>query len=356
MADNKQKEKQKASVSIFRKRLKRFKSIKRGYYSFIIILILYIISFFFPFLVNYKALIVNYDGKLHFPVFQYYSAEYFNQEHVMGEADYRQLKEQFREEGEGNWVIMPLYPFGPNEILMGRIEGEPPHAPSRQNWFGTDPSGRDVFARMAYGFNISISFALIVTIIGYLIGVTIGAFLGFYGGVYDILGQRFIEMWGAIPRLYTIIIITSIIRPSFFLLVMLLSLFSWMGMTFYLRGEFYREKSRDYVSAAVAMGASDREIMFKHILPNALTPIITFFPFAVVGGIFGLVSLDFLGFGLAPPTPSWGEMLNTGLENIFDWWLVVAPLSAMFFTLLMVVFVGEAIREAFDPKVFSRLR
>ncbi len=351
----KQKKKKKVSLSVLQKRLKKFKSIKRGYYSFLIIFVLYLLSFFFPLIINYKALVVKYEGKLYFPIFQYYPGEAFGQD-IIGEADYRSLKKEFSKEKTGNWVIMPLYPYGPYESLMGKIKGEPPNAPTSDNWFGTDASGRDVFARMAYGFNISLSFAIILTFFNYTIGVTIGALLGFYGGVFDIVAQRFIEIWSALPFLYTVIIITSIIRPSFLLLVIILSLFGWVGMTYYMRGEFYREKAKDYVSAAVSMGASDREIMFKHILPNSLTPIISFFPFSVVGGIGSLVSLDFLGFGLAPPTPSWGEMFNTGLENIFNWWLVAAPLSAMFLTLLMVVFVGEAIREAFDPKVFSRLR
>ncbi len=350
-----EKKKKKVSLSVLQKRIKKFKSIKRGYYSFLIILVLYILSFFFPFLINYKALVVKYEGRIYFPVFQYYAGETFDQD-IIGEADYRALKEKFKKDDSGNWVIMPLYPYGPYESLMEKIKGQPPHPPTSQNWFGTDASGRDVFARMAYGFNISLSFALILTFFNYAIGVSIGALLGFYGGVFDIVAQRFIEIWAAIPFLYTVIIISSILRPSFLLLVVIITMFGWIGMTYYMRGEFYREKAKDYVSAAVSMGATDREIMFKHILPNSLTPIISLFPFSIVGGITSLVSLDFLGFGLAPPTPSWGEMFNTGLENIFNWWLIAAPLAAMFFTLLMVVFIGEAIREAFDPKVFSRLR
>lgn len=346
--------KQAPSLSIFQKRLRRFKSMKRGYYSFLIIITLYIISFFFPLIINNKALVVRYEGSLYFPVINYYSGAFFNQD-VPGEANYRQLKIEFKEQ-KGNWVIMPLYPYGPYESLMGELPGEPPHSPRASNWFGTDASGRDVFARMAYGFNISLSFALLLTFINYSIGIIIGGLLGYYGGVFDIIAQRFIEIWSALPFLYTVIIITSIVRPSFFLLVILMSMVGWVGMTYYLRGEFYREKAKDYVSAAVSMGATDREIMFKHILPNALTPVIALFPFTIVANIGALVGLDFLGFGLAPPTPSWGEMFNTGLENIFDWWLIASPLAALFFTLLLVVFVGEAVREAFDPKVFSRLR
>lgn len=344
---------QQVSLSIFKKRLKRFKSIKRGYYAFLIITFLYVLSFFFPLLINNKAIVVKYEGKLYFPVFHFYSGETFGQD-VMGEADYRLLDKQL-EGQEGNWALMPPYPYGPYESLLD-LPGEPPHKPSGSHWFGTDDRGRDVFARMAYGFNISMSFAIVLTLFSYTIGVSIGAFLGYYGGVFDIIMQRFIEVWSSMPFLYTIIIIASIIQPTFWVLLILLTIFRWMGMTYYMRGEFYREKSKDYVSAAIAMGATDREIMFKHILPNSLTPIISFFPFSVVGGIGSLVSLDYLGFGLAPPTPSWGELTRVGMENIFNWWLILSPLGAMFITLLLVVFIGEAIREAFDPKVFSRLR
>jgi microcin C transport system permease protein len=180
--------------------------------------------------------------------------------------------------------------------------------------------------------------------------------LGYYGGLFDILVQRFVELWSAVPFLYMIMIIVSLVKPSFALLVLLMVMWGWMGLTYYVRGEFYREKTKDYVQAAISMGSSDRRVIFKHILPNSLTPIISFGPFAVVGYIGSLVTLDFLGFGLPPEEPSWGNMVKVGMANITDWWLVLAPLSALFITLLLVVFIGEGIREAFDPKVYSRLR
>lgn len=343
------------SESLLQKRLRKFKSIKRGYFSFIIILIMYFLSFFAPLLMNNKAIIVKYDGKMYFPIAQYVSGQQLGQD-VYGEAKYRELKEKFKEEDEGNWVLMPLYPYGPLESMTDNDEGFPPNPPSPQHWFGTDDRGRDVFVRLAYGFNTSISFSLLVVTIGYIIGIAIGASLGYFGGKYDIIMQRFIEIWGAMPMLYIVIIISSIIRPNFILLVFLLCLTSWVGITYFMRGEFYREKSKDYVHAAIAMGATDKVVVFKHILPNALVPIITFLPFAIVGGIGSLVSLDFLGFGLQPPTPSWGELVNQGMQNIFKWWLVLFPLGAMFCTLLIVVFIGEAVRQAFDPREFSRLR
>ncbi len=342
------------SVSLFKKRLKRFRSIKRGYYSFIIIVTAYIISFFAPLLMNNKALIVSYNGKLHFPIFKFYPGSYFNQD-VYGEANYRLLKKQFKEAGQGNWVLMPPYPFSPYESLTDP-RGNPPNPPSWQHWFGTDDRGRDVFVRLVYGFNISLSFALLVMSFCYMIGISVGAALGYFGGKFDIIMQRIIEIWSSMPFLYTVIIISSIVRPNFILLVFLLVIFGWMGMTYFIRGEFYREKAKDYVHAAIAMGASNTKIVFKHIMPNALTPVITFGPFAIVGEIGALVSLDYLGFGLPPPTPSWGELIGQGVNNIFSWWLVLFPFSAMFCTLLLVVFIGEGVRQAFDPREFSRLR
>ncbi len=354
MAKEKKQLKAYESESLFKKRIRKFKSIKRGYYSFLLIVTLYIISFFCPFLMNNKALLVHYEGKTYLPLFKHYTGKFFGQE-IYGEARYRTLKEQFEKADEGNWVLMPPYPYGPFESFTDK-SGDPPNAPSFRHWLGTDDRGRDVFVRLAYGFNISLSFSLILVTISYIVGVSVGASLGYFGGKYDIIMQRFIEMWSSVPMLYMVIILSSILRPNFIILVFLLLLTSWVGMTYYMRGEFYREKAKDYVHAAIAMGATDVKVVFKHILPNALVPIITFAPFAVIHGIGSLVSLDFLGFGLPPPTPSWGELVNQGMANIFKWWLVLFPFGAMFLTLLMVVFIGEAVRQAFDPREYSRLR
>ncbi len=353
--DIKANNKKEVSTSLLKKRWKKFKTIKRGYYSFVIILILYAVSFILPLFIGKDALFVNYKSEYYFPIFKYHSAESLGQ-NLQGEANYRLLKEQYKNEDKGNWVLMPLYPFGPNENLLSELEGNPPHPPSLSHWCGTDDRGRDVFARLAYGFNIGLSFAIIVTFLSYLIGISIGAMLGFYGGKVDIFGLRLIEIWGTLPFFFVIIIISSVVQPNFILLTVILTMFGWMGITYYMRGEFYREKARDYVSAAFSMGAKNRKIIFGHILPNSLTPVISYAPFAIVANIFSLVSLDFLGFGLPPPTPSWGQLMQQGLSNIENWWLIVTPLLAMFFTLLAIVFIGEAIREAFDPKVYSRLR
>ena len=340
--------------SILNKRWKKFKSLKRGYYSLIILLTLYFISFFLPIIINNRALVVRYDSKLYFPIVTgYVAGKTFGQD-VPGEARYRKLKEEFKNQN-GNWVIMPLYPYSPFEDIT--YEGNKMYQPpSREHWLGTDNTGRDVFARLCYAFNISISFALVLTIINYIFGILIGGAMGYFGGRFDLFFQRLIEVWSSLPMLFVIIIISSIIKPSFFLLIGIYTLVNWISMTYLMRAEFYREKARAYVAAALSMGQTDFMVMFKHILPNSLVPIITYFPFSVVAGIAALVGLDYLGFGLPPPTPSWGQMLDIGLQNITKWWMVFAPVTAQFFTLLSIVFIGEGVREAFDPKVYSRLR
>ena len=221
---------------------------------------------------------------------------------------------------------MPPYPYGPNESLLD-LPGFPPHPPSRDHPFGTDDRGRDVLVRLAYGFNISLTFALLVLVFADGIGIVVGAVLGYFGGKLDIFGQRVIEIWSSLPFLYTIIIVSSIVvpvympgrmqvlQPSFWLLVVILAAFDWMGITYYVRGEFYREKAKDYVGAAIATGVSEPGIMFRHILPNALTPVVSFAPFTIVANIGALVALDFLGFGLPAPTPSWGELIGQGMDK-----------------------------------------
>ena len=352
--------------SIVRRRLRKFRRLRRGYYAFLLLAGAYALSFLLPVLANNAALAVRYDGEYYFPILTFYPAGTFGSTAV-GEPDYRALRDEFATAAEGNWVLMPPYPYGPNESLLDE-PGAPPHAPSARHWLGTDDRGRDVLVRLAYGFNISITFALLVMLISYGAGVTIGACLGYFGGTLDLLGQRLIEVWSSLPFLYTIIIVSSILvpvyvpgqmqilQPSFWLLVGILAIFEWMGITYYVRGEFYREKARDYVAAALVTGVSAPAMIVRHILPNALTPIISFAPFTIVANIASLVALDFLGFGLPAPTPSWGELINQGMANLAKWWLVFFPLGALFATLLLVVLIGEAVREAFDPKEHSRLR
>jgi len=352
--------------SIFRRRVRKFQRIRRGYYSFLIITGAYAISFFLPVLASSTALVVSYQGSYYFPMWRYYPASTFGQA-AFGEPDYRALDEELAKAGNGDWALMPLYPYSANESILDQ-PGAPPHPPSSTHWFGTDDRGRDVLVRLAYGFNISLTFAMLVMLIADAIGISVGAVLGYIAGRIDLVGQRFIEIWASLPFLYTIIIVSSIVvpvylpgrmqvlQPSFWLLIAILAAFEWMGITYYIRGEFYREKSKDYVGAAIVTGVSQIGIMFRHILPNALTPVVSFAPFTIVANIGSLVALDFLGFGLPPPTPSWGELIGQGMENLTKWWLVFFPLGALFTTLLLVVFIGEAVREAFDPKEYSRLR
>ena len=349
------KTRQERNLSILQKRWRKFKTLKRGYYSLVILIFLYVISFFLPLLINNRSLIVHYEDKLYFPVLSgYIPGKTFGQD-VPGEARYRDLKQVFKSEDNGNWVLMPPYPYSPYEDITfeGNKMYEPP---SSRHWFGSDNTGRDVFARLCYAFNISISFALILTVITYILGILIGGSMGYFGGKFDLFFQRLIEIWSSLPMLFVIIIFVSILRPTFFLLIGIYTMVNWIGMTYYMRAEFYREKAKDYVAAALSMGQSDLKVMFLHIFPNSLVPVITYFPFSIVAGISALVGLDYLGFGLAPPTPSWGQMLDVGLQNVTKWWMVFAPVSAQFLTLLSVVFIGEGVREAFDPKVYSRLR
>ena len=238
------------SLSIFRRRLHKFKTLKRGYYSFLVMLVAYAISFFLPLLINDKPLLVRYEGRFYVTLWRYYPAATFGQQ-AIGEPNYRELAGSFRQQKGGNWAILPLFPYSPTESLLD-LPGTPPHAPSWQHIFGTDDRARDIFARLAYGFNVSMTFALFVLAISYAIGITVGALLGYFGGKLDILGLRLIEIWSSLPFLYTIIIVSSIVvpiyipgrnlvlQPSFWLLIFILTVFDWMGITYYLRGEFYR--------------------------------------------------------------------------------------------------------------------
>ncbi|MBL8005352.1 MAG: ABC transporter permease subunit [Candidatus Kapabacteria bacterium] len=364
------------SLSINQRRWRRFKSLKRGYYSLIILIVLYFISFFLPVLINNKPLYVSYKDKTYFPAFRdlgsslpllsymidksFVAGEELGEVGNKGNANYRKIQESFDKDNSGT-IVMPFYPYDPLEDIStdGNVAFLAPfeeNTSGSMRILGTDDRGRDVLSRMSYGFQVSLSFALLLAFIEYVIGIIIGGTMGYWGGWFDVVMQRFKEIWSTLPMLFIIIIVVSITTPNFVLLVALVALTGWIGISSQMRAQFYREKARDYVAAAVSMGASTKSILFKHILPNSLVPVITYLPFTIVGSIGYLVSLDFLGFGLQPPTPSWGQMIGVGLQNLSKWWLVVVPMSAMAITLIMVVFIGEAIREAFDPRTFSRLR
>jgi ABC-type microcin C transport system permease subunit YejE len=445
---------------ITRRRVERFKRIKRGYYSLLILLFAMALSIFASFLAESRALLVWYQGRPYFPTFTYHPMDTFGQEPPAdwGEAgdletEYLRLQREWRLERElfrreraeagedpaavaaleakypnrGNRVIMPPIPWDPyqsdfwyNEILnevqaeldAGRAEraemiarrdgldeladsiasggingvlanpalsltGDliglvrsgtvpslaglaalPPTGPDwrRRHYLGTDGQGRDVASRLLYGFRISIFFALFLVLVSQVIGTVIGSLQGYLGGRFDLYSQRLIEVLVSIPFLYVVIIMGALFAPSFWLLLVIMALFQWITITFYMRTEMYREKTREYCLAARSYGASHARIIFRHLLPNSLTPLVTFTPFAVVGAIFALTALDYLGYGMPAPTPSWGEMIDQALllENRDKLWLTFAPFAAITVTLILVVFIGESVREAFDPKQYAR--
>lgn len=336
------------------KKLRRFKSIKRGYYSFIIFIAMICISLSAEALIHKRALIVCYQDRYFFPTYgDMIPGTVFGLDYDY-ETNYRQLQNSFKTQEKGNWILMPPVPYDAYENDL-REDEYPPFPPSfkDRHYLGTDTVGRDILARLVYGFRIAIFFSLALLVTNYVIGVSIGSAMGFFGGKFDLFFQRIIEIWSNIPFLYVIIIISSIIVPDFFMLILIMAFFDWVGMTGIMRTVTYKEKAREYVLAAKTLGASDGRIIFKHIIPNTVAVIVTFAPFSVSGGIVALTSLDYLGFGLPPPTPSWGELLQQGWANMNAWWIVASVISAMVITLIIVTFIGEAVREAFDPKLHT---
>ena len=447
---------------VTRKRLHRFRQIKRGYWSFVILMAAIVLSVFAPFLAESRALAVWYEGRLHLPTFQFLPMSTFGQAPPPAwdtadiETEYLRLKREWEAErflhardraaaraagagpdalaaidarypNRGHWVLMPPIPWDPyqndfwsNEILfeiqaaldagdraraeflarrdrlleladtlhdrrldalladpekaptgklpslaktgalpsIAHLGQAPPMAPDmdRGHYLGTDAQGRDVASRLLYGFRISIFFALFLVLTGQVIGTIVGSLQGYLGGRFDILSQRVIEVLLSIPFLYVVIVLAALFQPSFWMLLAIMAIFQWINITFFMRTEMYREKTREYCLAARSYGASHWRIVFRHLLPNCLTPLVTFTPFAVVGAIFALTGLDYLGYGLPAPTPSWGELIDQALqiENRSKLWLILAPFTALTVTLVLVVFIGESVREAFDPKRYAR--
>ncbi|SCZ63576.1 microcin C transport system permease protein [Thiohalomonas denitrificans] len=327
---------------------RRFRTNRRGYYSLWLFVILFGLSMFAEFLSNDTPLVVHYQDAYYFPVFQTYPETTFGGDFPT-EADYLDpyIKEKITR-GE-NWAIYPPNPYSYDTINYWADQPNPA-PPSAQNLFGTDDRGRDVLARLFYGFRLSVIFALALTAIGTLIGMVAGALQGYFGGKVDLFAQRFVEVWGSMPELYLLIIFASIFEPSLLLLIVLLSLFGWMGLADYVRAEFLKGRNMDYVRAAQALGVPNRSIMVRHLMPNAMTPVITFLPFRISGAILALTSLDFLGLGVPPTTPSLGELLSQGKDNIEAWWLSLSTFMVLVGTLMLLIFIGEAIREALDPR------
>lgn len=326
----------------------RFKGNRRGYVSLWIFSILFVLCFFAEVLSNDKPLVIKYEGDYYFPIVKSYSEITFGGDFET-EADYTDAFVRNRLTSNGNWMVKPPNPYSYNTINF--VSDLPnPAPPSSQNLLGTDDRGRDVFARLIYGFRISVWFALTLMVIGVAIGITAGAVQGYFSGKTDLIMQRVIEVWSSMPELYLLIIFASIFQPSIWLLIILLSLFGWMGLSDYVRAEFLRGRNLDYVRSARAMGVSNFSIMKNHLLPNSLTPVITFLPFRISGAILALTSLDFLGLGVPPTTPSLGELLAQGKENIEAWWISLSTFIVLVGTLMLLIFIGEALREALDTR------
>lgn len=326
----------------------RFRANRRGYISLWLFGFLFVLTLFAEVLCNDKPLVVHYNDSYYFPVFKAYPETDFGGDFET-EADYADSYLQQRITSGDNWMIYPPIPYS-YETINFASESPNPAPPSSHNLLGTDDRGRDVFARLVYGFRISVWFAFALTAVGVLIGITTGAVQGYFSGKLDLFMQRVIEVWSSMPELYLLIIFASIFQPSIWLLIVLLSLFGWMGLSDYVRAEFLRGRNMDYVRAARAMGQTDFAIMKRHLLPNSMTPVITFLPFRVSGSILSLTSLDFLGLGVPPSTPSLGELLSQGKENIEAWWLSLSTFIVLVGTLMLLIFIGEALREALDTR------
>ena len=339
-----------------RKKFRRFRQIRRGYVAFLILSGLVVLSLIAELLVNNRALIVRYEGQWFFPT---YGAIHPGREFGLPyeyEVNYRDLKAAFA--GTGNWMLPPPVPYNAIEnCYHGETFRPRPPDWGKGHYLGTDQINRDILARLLYGFRNALIFSSGFIGLTYLIGITLGCLMGYFGGWFDLLVQRLIEIWSNIPFLFVVIIVASVIPTgigmNLWILLGIVVLFSWTSMTYYMRSATYREKARDYVHAAQVLGASTPRIIFLHILPNTLSTLVTFIPFTVAGAISALTALDFLGFGLPPPTPSWGELLRQGTSNLSAPWIVASAFSALVIVLMLVTFIGEAIREAFDPKKFT---
>ena len=339
------------------KKWRRFRGIRRGYYAFCLFMLMVLLALTAELWASNRALMVSYEGQLYFPSYgEVIPGATFGLGYQY-ETNYRELKVLFAEQAaqSKNWVLLPIVPWSPYEQDYS-ASGYPPTAPdaAQGHYLGTDNSGRDILARLVYGFRTAVGFAFIALTASYVIGVLLGCAMGFIGGKFDLLFQRFIEVWSQVPFLYVIMILVSLTQPNFLLFVGINVLFGWMGITWYMRTLTYREKVRDYVLAARAQGASLGRIIVHHILPNTLVMIVTLAPFTVVANISLLTALDYLGFGLAPPTPSWGELLRQGVNHLDAPWIVGSVVTAVSLVLITVSFIGEAVREALDPKHFSR--
>jgi len=330
-----------------RRRLRNFRANRRGYWSLWIFLVLLVLSLGAEVIANDRPLLVRYDGRFYFPVLTSYPETAFGGVFPT-EADYRDPYVSARIRTHG-WALWPPIPYHYDTINYA-LPVPAPAPPSRANWLGTDDQGRDLLARLIYGFRISVLFGLTLTLLSSIVGVAAGAVQGYFGGWIDLLFQRFIEIWSGLPVLYLLIILSSVVEPNFWWLLGLMLLFSWMSLVSVVRAEFLRARNFDYVRAARALGVANIEIMWRHVLPNAMVATLTFLPFILNGSITTLTSLDLLGFGLPPGSPSLGEILAEGKANLQAPWLGVTGFLVLAVTLTLLIFVGEAVRDAFDPR------
>ncbi|MCS4511596.1 ABC transporter permease [Xylophilus ampelinus] len=337
-----------ASVSPGRRAWQRFKRNRLGFWSLVVFCTLVVLSLGAELLSNDRPLLVRYEGQTYFPMVRDYPETTFGGD-FLTTTDYLDPFIQERLSRGGNWALHAPNPYGP-KTLNYFAKSPNPSAPTRDNWLGTDDRGRDLLAQLLYGFRVSVLFALALTAVGVVLGVATGAVQGFFGGKTDLAFQRFIEIWGSMPELYLLIIFSAIFAPSIALLLVLLSLFGWMGLSDYVRAEFLRNRQLDYVKAARALGVGNLDIIRRHILPNSLTPVVTFLPFRMSAAILALTSLDFLGLGVPPGTPSLGELLSQGKANIDAWWISLSTFAVLVTTLLLLTFMGDALRDALDPR------
>jgi microcin C transport system permease protein len=332
---------------VTRRRIDNFKANRRAYWSFWIFLGLLLLTLPAELIANDRPLVVWFDGGLYTPAIRDYPETVFGGDFETS-ADYTDpyLIGLIQEKG---WMLLPPVPYAYDTYIKD-LPGPAPTAPTTDNWLGTDDKARDVVARLIYGFRISVLFGLILTVFSSIVGVAIGAIQGYFGGLTDLIGQRLIEIWGGMPALFLLIILASIITPNFWWLLGLLLLFSWTSLVGVVRAEFLRGRNFDYVKAARALGLSNRRIMFRHVLPNAMVATVTFLPFITAGSVVTLTSLDFLGFGLPVGSPSLGELLNQGKDNLHAPWLGFSGFAVIAIMLSLLVFIGEGVRDAFDPR------
>ena len=332
---------------ITRRRIIQFRANRRGFWSLWIFLGIFLISLFAEGVANDKPLLVIFEDRLYFPVIETVLESEYGGEFVT-EAEYRDnyVRELIENKGSIYWPLI-RYSY---DTINYNLPSPAPSFPTKENWIGTDDQGRDVVARLIYGFRISVIFGLVLTILSSIVGVAAGAVQGYFGGRIDILGQRFIEIWSGLPVLFLLIILSSFVEPNFWWLLLIMLLFSWMGLVGVVRAEFLRGRNLEYVRAARALGLSHIRIMSRHILPNAMVATMTFMPFILSGSITTLTALDFLGFGLPPGSPSLGELLAQGKANLHAPWLGISGFAVIALQLSLLVFIGEGVRDAFDPR------